>query len=318
MRPSLVLPPNRDERWDLAKQIGIETAVIHTLEIGDGARPWRYTDLLELTQNFREYGIDVGVIEGCVPISDTTRLGREGRDEEIKRFKQYLRNLGELNVPVVAYDWMAGTRWARTSTAVLSRGDSLTTAYDDQLMASAPPQELAPVGAETLWEALKYFLNEVVPVAEKAGVKLALHPDDPPIDRLRGVDRIVTSPENYERIMELYESEFNGMTFCQGNFAAMGADIPASIRQFDERINFVHFRDVEGVAERFVETWHDDGPTDMHACIEAYREIGFEGPVRPDHVPTMAGETNSNPMYMTLGRLFAVGYLKGLLEATEQ
>lgn len=318
MRPSLVLPPDRDERWNLAKQIGVETAVIHTLEIGDGSRPWRYTELLELIQKFREYGIEVGVIEGCVPISDTTRLGREGRDEEIERFKQYLRNLGELNVPVVAYDWMAGTRWARTSTAVLSRGDSLITAYDDQLMANAPPQELAPVEAETLWEALKYFLNEVVPVAEKAGVKLALHPDDPPIDRLRGVDRIVTSPENYERIMELYESEFNGITFCQGNFAAMGADIPAAISQFDERINFVHFRDVEGTAERFKETWHDDGPTDMHACIEAYREIGFEGPVRPDHVPTMAGETNSNPMYMTLGRLFAIGYLKGLLEATDQ
>ncbi|EMA46925.1 Mannonate dehydratase [Halococcus saccharolyticus DSM 5350] len=291
--------------------------MVHTLEIGDRSRPWRYTELLDLVQNFREYGIEVGAIEGCVPISDTTRLGREGRDEEIERFKQYLRNLGELNVPVVAYDWMAGTRWARTSTAVLSRGDSLTTAYDDQLMTSAPPQELAPVAAEELWEGLKHFLNEVVPIAEEAGVKLALHPDDPPIDRLRGVDRIVTSPDNYGRIMEIYESEYNGITFCQGNFAAMGADIPAAIKRFDDRINFVHFRDVHGTADRFVETWHDDGPTDMHACIEAYREIGFEGPVRPDHVPTMAGETNSNPMYMTLGRLFAIGYLKGLLESTD-
>lgn len=317
METALILPPERDERWDLAKQVGVETAVVHTLEIGDGSRPWRYEDLLELTQTFRDYGLDVGVIEGCVPISDTTRLGREGRDEEIERFKRYLRNLGELDVPVVAYDWMVGKRWARTSTAIPTRGDSLTTGYDDELMAGAPDQEIAPVDAEDLWDGLEYFLNEVVPVAEEAGVKLALHPDDPPVDTLRGVDRIVTSPENYDRIVGMYDSEHNGITLCQGNFAAMGADIPETIRHFDDRINFVHFRDVEGDRESFVETWHDAGPTDMRACIEAYRDVGFEGPARPDHVPTMATEENSNPGYMTLGRLYAVGYMNGLLEVTE-
>ncbi|RDI70130.1 mannonate dehydratase [Halopelagius longus] len=316
MEPALILPAERDERWDLAKQTGVETAVYHSLEIGDGSRPWRYDELLELVQEFRDYGLELGVIEGCVPISDATRLGREGRDEEIARFKRYLRNLGELGVPVVAYDWMAGKRWARTSTALPIRGDALTTAYDDELMAGAPQQEIAPVDAEQLWDALEHFLNEVVPVAEEAGVKLALHPDDPPIDGIRGVDRIVTSPENYDRVMGMYDSEYNGITFCQGNFAAMGVDIPETIRRFGDRINFVHFRDVEGDARKFVETWHDDGPTDMRACIEAYRDVGFEGPVRPDHVPTMAGEENSNPGYMTLGRLYAVGYLKGLLEAT--
>lgn len=297
--------------------MGVETAVVHTLEIGDGSRPWRYGELLELVQTFRDFGLDVGVIEGCVPISDATRLGRDGRDEEITRFKQYLRNLGKLGVPVVAYDWMAGKRWARTSTAIPIRGESLTTGYDDDLMKNAPDQELAPVDAEELWQGLEHFLNEVVPVAEEAGVKLALHPDDPPIDTLRGVDRIVTSPENYDRVMETYDSEHNGITFCQGNFAAMGVDIPKTIRYFGDRINFVHFRDVMGDNEHFVETWHDDGPTDMRACIEAYRKVSFEGLARPDHVPTMVGEENSNPGYMTLGRLYAVGYMKGLLEATE-
>ncbi|WP_458187050.1 mannonate dehydratase [Haladaptatus sp. NG-WS-4] len=317
MEPALILPPECDERWDLAKQMGVENAVVHTLEIGDESRPWRYEELLNLTQRFRDYGLDVEVIEGCVPISDDTRLGRPGRDEGIARFKQYLRNLGELDVPVVAYDWMAGKRWARTSTAVPSRGGSLTTGYDHELMRNAPDQELAPVEAEELWEGLEYFLNEVVPVAEEAGVKLALHPDDPPLGNVRGVDRIVTSVENYERILDLYDSEYNGITFCQGNFAAMGADVPATIRRFGDRINFVHFRDVDGDADRFVETWHDDGPTDMLACIEAYRDIGFDGPARPDHVPTMAGEDNDNPGYMTLGRLYATGYMKGLLEQTE-
>ena len=317
MEPSLILPPERDERWDLAKQVGVETAVVHTLEIGDGSRPWQYDELLALTREFRDYGLDVGVIEGCVPISDDTRLGRDGRTEEIERFKQYLRHLGSLDVPVVAYDWMAGERWARTSTALPARGGSLTTAYSDEFMEDAPEQDIAPVRADELWGALEYFLNEVVPVAEEAGVKLALHPDDPPIENLRGVDRIITSPEHYERVMEMYDSEHNGITFCQGNFAAMGADIPETIRRFGDRINFVHFRDVEGTNGQFVETWHDEGPTDMRACVQAYRDIGFDGPVRPDHVPTMAGEENSNPGYMTLGRLYATGYLKGLLEAVE-
>lgn len=318
MEPALILPPERDRRWDLAKQMGVEKAVVHTLEIGDNSRPWRYEELLDLTQQFRDYGLDVEVIEGCVPISDETRLGRAGRDEEIERFKQYLRNLGALDVPVVAYDWMAGKRWARTSTAIPARGSSLTTGYDHDLLRNAPDQELAPVEADELWEGLEYFLNEVVPVAEEAGVKLALHPDDPPLGTIRGVDRIVRSVENYERILDFYDSEYNGITFCQGNFAAMGVDVPETIRRFGDRINFVHFRDVKGDAEHFVETWHDNGPTDMLACIEAYREIGFEGPARPDHVPTMAGEDNDNPGYMTLGRLYATGYMKGLLERTEE
>ncbi|WP_227355957.1 mannonate dehydratase [Haladaptatus salinisoli] len=318
MEPALILPPVRDERWDLAKQMGVDKAVVHTLEIGDNSRPWRYEELLDLTQRFSDYGLDVEVIEGCVPISDDTRLGRAGRDEEIERFKRYLRHLGELDVPVVAYDWMAGKRWARTSTAIPTRGGSLTTGYDHDLMRDAPDQKLAPVEADELWAGLEHFLNEVVPIAEEADVKLALHPDDPPLGNIRGVDRIVTSIENYERIMNLYDSEYNGITFCQGNFAAMGADVPRTIRRFGDRINFVHFRDVEGNAERFIETWHDNGPTDMLACIEAYRDVGFEGPARPDHVPTMTGEDNDNPGYMTLGRLYAMGYMKGLLEQTAE
>ncbi|WP_231187919.1 mannonate dehydratase [Haladaptatus sp. DYF46] len=317
MEPALILPPERDERWELAKQMGVERAVVHTLEIGDGSKPWRFEDLMELTQRFADFGIDVDVIEGCVPISDATRLGRDGRDEEIERFKRYLRNLGELGVPVVAYDWMAGLRWARTSTALPSRGGSLTTGYDHDLMQRGPDQPLAPVDGEELWGGLEHFLTEVVPVAEEAGVKLALHPDDPPLGNVRGVDRIITSVEAYDRVLDIYDSEYNGITFCQGNFAAMGADVPEAIRHFGDRINFVHFRDVDGTAEKFVETWHDDGPTDMLECVEAYRDIGFEGPVRPDHVQTMATESNDNPGYMTLGRLYAIGYLKGLLERTD-
>ncbi len=100
--------------------------------------------------------------------------------------------------------------------------------------------------------------------------------------------------------------------------ASIGVDIPATIRRFGDRINFVHFRDVERTENGFVETWHDDGPTDMLAAMEADTDVGFDGPIRPDHVPTMAGKPNENPGYEMNGRLFAVGYMNGLLESIER
>lgn len=316
MKPALVLPPEPCERWTLASQIGVEHVVVHTLELGDGTRPYEFDPLLRMKNRFADHGLKIAAIEGSVPLTDATRLGTDDRDEEIDRFKTLLRTLGALDIPIVCYDWMAGLRWARTSTTVPARGDSRTSAYDDEQMRRGPAASVDITAAE-LWENLEYFLDEVVPVAEEAGVKLGLHPDDPPIDDVRGMPRIINSPDAYERVLDSYPSEHNGITFCQGNFAAMGVDIPETIRRFGDHINFVHFRDIEGSADQFVETWHDNGPTDMRAAIEAYNDVGFDGPIRPDHVPSMAGEPNENPGYEMLGRLFAVGYMTGLLEHTE-
>jgi mannonate dehydratase len=297
--------------------MGVTDAVIHSFEIGDGTQFWEYDQLLKVKNWLEEVGLRLSVVEGSVPLTDTTRLGLEGRNREISEFKRFLRGCGELDIPVVCYDWMAGIRWARTNAHVESRSGSLVTAYDNERMRGGPPPEAADVSSEELWENLEYFLKTVVPVAEEAGVKLGLHPDDPPRDEVRGIPRIVNSVEAHQRALDIYDSEYNGVTFCQGNFAAMDADIPNAIRRVGERINFVHFRDVRGDPDQFVETWHDDGPTDMLAAMRAYRDIGFSGPMRPDHVPTMAGEDNSNPGYHTNGRLFAIGYMKGLLEQAQ-
>jgi mannonate dehydratase len=207
--------------------------------------------------------------------------------------------------------------WMRTSTTVPSRGGALATGYDHALMRNAPLTEYGVVTDEQLWENLHYFLKAVVPVAEQANVKLAMHPDDPPLSPIRGLGRIMRSVENYQRLLDLVPSPVNGITLCQGNFALMTDDLPGVIRHFgrQEKIFFVHFRDVRGTAERFVETFHDDGQTDMLACMQAYRDIGFEGVCRPDHVPTMEGDNNERPSYSHIGRLFAVGYLKGLRQA---
>ncbi len=316
---AVVLPPQPDERWQMAKQMGVENAVVHTLEIGDGKTTWSYHDLLHLKNWYEDAGLDVSVIEGSVPLTDRVRLGMEGRDEDIEEFKEFIRHCGHLDIPVVCYDWMVGIRWARTEAHVESRGGSLVTAYSNDRMHRCRAGPAVDASREQIWNALEYFLQEVTPVAEAAGVKLGLHPDDPPRESVGGVPRIINSTEAYQRVLDSYDSEHNGITFCQGNFAAMGVDLPETIRRFGDRINFVHFRDIEGDADDFVETWHDEGPRDMLAAMEAYQDaVDDDVVMRPDHVPTMVGEDNSNPGYHTKGRLFAVGYMRGLLEQTQR
>jgi mannonate dehydratase len=127
------------------------------------------------------------------------------------------------------------------------------------------------------------------------------------------VPRIMGSPEAFDRVLRTVPSENSGITLCQGKFTLMTDDLPALIRRFGRqgKIFFVHFRDVAGEAQRFIEVFHDEGPTDMLACMRAYAETGFDGPMRPDHVPALEGETNESYGYATLGRLFALGYIAG-------
>jgi mannonate dehydratase len=191
------------------------------------------------------------------------------------------------------------------------------TSFDKSLIDDAPPTELGPISEEALWENLAYFLARVLPVAEKWNVKLAMHPDDPPLSPIRGVGRIMSSIDNYQRLMDMAPSPMNGITLCQGNFTLMTDDLPGVIRHFGEqdKIFFVHFRDVLGNVEKYEEAWHDAGKTDMLACMQAYRDIGFEGVLRPDHVPTVEGDSNENAGYSSFGRLFALGYIHGLRQA---
>ena len=211
--------------------------------------------------------------------------------------------MGRLGIDVWCFNWMAVVSWSRTSPALPARGGASTTGFDLDVWRDGADAPGAPVTEEQLWESLAWFLERVVPVAEEAGVKLALHPDDPPLSPLRGIARIIRSLEAYERVFELAPSPVNGMTMCQGNVALMTDDLPAAIRRFGDagRIHFVHFRDVRGTPERFVETFVDEGPTDMAACIRAYVESGVDAPIRTDHSPALTGDTMTVPGYPTLG-----------------
>jgi mannonate dehydratase len=225
--------------------------------------------------------------------------------------------MGKLGVPVWCYEWMTDFDWLRTSTSTLSRGNSLVTSYDNALMQDAPATEFGSIDEDELWQNLEYFLRKVLPVAEKWDVQLAMHPDDPPLSPIRGVARIMRSVENFQRLLNLVPSPMNGITLCQGNFTLMTDDLPGVIDHFgrQEKIFFVHFRDVSGTPEKFEETWHDEGKSDMLACIQAYKKIGFEGVLRPDHVPTVEGDDNAHAGYSSFGRLYALGYIRGLRQA---
>ena len=301
--------------WKQVRQAGATHAVLCGLQDEGTQRWWEFMPLMHTKKRLEDSGLQVGVIEQTPPMQKI-RLGLTGRDEEIEQFNALVRNMGALGIPVLCYNFMAVLGWTRTSTLIPGRGGALVTGYDHDVMRNAPLTEYGEVPEERLWESLDYFLKRAMPVAEKAKVKLAMHPDDPPLSPLRGIGRIMRTVDNYQRLLDMAPSEVNGITLCQGNFTLMSDDLPGVIRKFGkQKIFFVHFRDVRGTPEHFVETFHEAGKTDMLACMRAYKEVGYDGVLRPDHVPTMEGDSNDNPAYSTLGRLLAIGYIKGLQEA---
>jgi len=316
-----MLPPRYSPLWDMVKQAGLTHAVggmdfSRGLDVSRERLPWSYMTLLRIKTLYEDYGFSLDVLESRPPMNKI-KLGLAGKDQEIEYVIDLIENLGKLGVPVWCYEWMPIMNWMRTSTTTPARGGALATSFDYELMKDAPLTEYGEVAEEVLWENLEAFLKIVVPVAESAGVKLAMHPDDPPLSPIRGLPRIMRSIDNYQRLLDLVPSPVNGIGLCQGNFTLMTDDLPAAIRKFgkQKKIFFVHFRDVRGTKEKFVETFHDNGKTDMLACMRAYKEVGYEGVCRPDHVPTMAGDKNDRPSYSYIGRLFAIGYLRGLQEA---
>jgi mannonate dehydratase len=316
MRLASVLTPLSDYNLTLAAQTGVEEIVC------------RYpgpdlTLLDEMQARIRSFGMQLGVVEGYLPI-DRLKLGQDD-GTDMAAMKALVRHCGEIGVPMICYNFMAGTDWIRTSVDSAERGGSKVTAFDISQLETARIPGRDPFRAELepgskrddLWRHLEQFLTELVPVAEDAGVVLAMHPDDPPLPSLLGNDRIMHCVEGFERLVQLVPSSSNKIAFCQGSFAEMGIDIPTTIRLLGQHIAYVHFRDVRGTADNFAETWQDNGQTDMAAAMRAYREVGFDGPMRPDHVPQMIGEDDGEPGYTMLGRLFAYGYIRGLMHATE-
>ena len=319
----VISDPRPTPFWAALKQIGITEVVgILPRQFLDWRQvtidhPWDYTPLALYKEMLAEEDLTLTAIEDNPPMNNL-RYGKAGAEEELEQICKMIENMGKLGISIWCYNWAAALGWIRTSFRGRGRGGAVVSGYNHQILASKPPPLMGPIDAETLWQTLERFLQRVVPVAEKAGVKLAMHPDDPPVHaEIRGVARIMNSVDSFERLLKLVPSEVNGITFCQGNFALMTSDLPQAIRHLGQtgRIFFVHFRDVRGTADHFVETFIDEGQTDMVACMQAYRDIGFDGIMRCDHTPTLAGDDAEVAGYSILGRLHALGYMTGIREA---
>ena len=282
------------------------------------AMPWDPKAMKTNKEAWENAGLKLNVIEGPASLGTKTKLGLAGKDEEISNFITYMKNLKQhAGIDIICYNWMPVISWYRTKKDQSGRGGALVTAFDYEEVKNLPNTEYGIVTKEDLWKNLEYFLKAVIPEAEKIGMKLAMHPDDPQVDSIKGISRIMTTVENFNRMVNLVKSPSNGITMCQGNFSLMGVDIPTVVKDFGKRglIHFVHFRNVRGGKYKFEETFHDEGQIDMYAAMKAYYDIGFTGPIRPDHVPTMAGDSNEHPGYSNIGSLFAFGYMRGLMQA---
>ena len=303
----------KDATWDIAKQCGVEYGVIRLPE--DEA-----FDLTDKThwntvhKKFTDFGIKPIIIEpmpNCV--HDHIKSGDALRDESIEKVIKMLPIMRDLDIGTICFNWMAHIGWCRTSNAILERGGAKVTGFN----VNDFHKESKGITADELWANYEYFIKAVIPYAEKYDVKLALHPDDPPLERLGNTERIMINLKNIQRAITTASSDNLGITFCQATYYMMGEDVYKASEMLKDKIFFIHFRNAVGDKYNFRESFHDNGALPMGNLLRHYHDLGIHVPIRVDHVPTLLGEDTTNAGYDALGRLFAIGYLKGILEAVE-
>ncbi len=278
---------------------------------------WDFLEIVQVRTMVEDYGLRLEAIENT-PISfyDKAMLGLPERDEQIESYMEIIRMLGKARIPILGYHWMPTHVW-RTSKTTPGRGGALVSSFDHGLVTEAPLIHGRPITEDDLWANYEYFIKAVLPVAEEAGVKLALHPDDPPMEKpLGGVARIMGSLDGFKKAMEIGDSPNHGLDFCVGSWASRGIDeMFEAMRHFGSlgKIFYVHFRNVRGSIPRFQETFIDEGDVDVVAALRTLMEVGFEGFIIDDHVPQMVNDTG----WGHRGRAFATGYIRGLLRALE-
>ena len=306
-----------DEQLAFGAQLGATDAIGGPDCLPSNRGYFEFLELVVLRQRVEDAGLRLFAIENMPwGWTDKIKLGLPGRDEQIENFCVSLRNMGAAGIPAIGYNFRPPTvtgYGVRTSQSSRGRGGARQTSFRYDLIEGHPFGDYGKVTADRMWANLEYFLRAVVPVAEEAGVRMAVHPDDPPAHSIGGVARILNSFNGLKRLTEIVESDCNALDFCQGSMAVQGGGLHDAIRYFGSRgkIVYVHFRNVKGAFPVFSESFIDEGDVDMAAAVEVYEEVGFDGPVIEDHVPSMTGDGPGKYR----ARAHAMGYTQASIDA---
>ena len=291
---------------------------------------WSYEELDQLKQKMAEYGLELAALENISPAfwHDILLAGPK-RDEQIEDIKTLVRNMGKAGIPVLGYNFSLAGVTGRIK-GPFARGNAYSVGMDGPSEALNEPIPkgmvwnmiydssllqkglLESISHDELLQRYKYFLDKLLPVAEEANVKLALHPDDPPLKELRKQPRIGYYPRHYKEIMDLHKSPYHVMELCLGTIAEMEeGDIFKTVDYFARRdkIGYIHFRNIRGSVSYYKETFIDEGDVDMPGVLNILKENNYEGILIPDHTPQMSCDA---PWHA--GMAYAMGYINGLLQ----
>ncbi len=307
-----------DEWLRFVRQLGVTHVFINGPRLGhDGVL--EFDELLRLAKMAEAHGLKLGGIENLPQDhwDEILHFG-EGRHKQLENVCRTLENMARAGFPVLGYYFSIVKVWGhwRSYQAGGGRGDAGIKSFDYELVKDAPPPESGPVSVDEMWKRLQWFLEGVVPTAERVGVKLAAHQDDPPVEYLRGVGRLLTSHDAMQKLIDLVPSDYSGLEFCQGTVAEMNPDtVLDAISRFARqgKIFYVHFRNIRGCVPAFDEVFIDDGQVDMLDAMRAYSEAGFDGVITPDHSPKVTGDSDG-----LKGRAFALGYMRAAMQMVEK
>jgi len=330
MRNGWAVMTATDEVLQLSAQLGVNDLVIYggpgmdmvpgTGEALKGPRA-TYEDYVAMRERIESYGLRVAAMENGFAAHPHFRdvvLGGPARDERIEELITEFRDMARAGVPICGYHWMPGS-WQRT-TPVRIRAGAEATAFDYEDAKDRPLTAEREYAEEELWETLEYWIKAITPVAEEEGIRLGIHPDDPPVPRLGGMPRLFRSHAAYRRLLDIYPSDHNPIEFCQGTFAEMEDDVYEAITCFGARnkILYVHFRNVSSKVPKFNEEFLNTGYVDMHRAVRLLHDVGYEGIIIDDHCPILDNDPDfpgNLGGYRT--RVWAQGYIQAMIEAVE-
>jgi mannonate dehydratase len=320
-----------DELLRFGRQLGTTDAIsggaaLARARSASGPAHLEYGELARAREQVEAAGMHLHAIENLpFPWYGDLFYGGTQRDLQIENWQETLRNMGRAGIPILGYCLMegsAGRYSTRTDLMAAARGGAQVSHYDHDRLnnptaaahATWPDvKERAGMSEAQMLENVEGFLQAVLPVAAEVGVKLALHPDDPPVPSIHGLPRLASSHAGLRRLLELVPSDHHGLDFCQGTISEMDEDVYKAIRYFGRqgKIFYVHFRNVSGPVPAFVESFIDDGYVDMARAIRLYREAGVDVPLIEDHVPHLSDDDD----HQHRSRAFAMGYIKALLDS---